>query len=123
MSEKYKSTGTITALFDTKQVSDKFRKREFVIEIPDGKYPQSVLFQLTGDRCSALDEFSIGDEVAVEWNLRGRKWTSNSGEDKYFVSCDAWKITRVGAAKSKPAGASDVQAAFGGGPDDDSIPF
>lgn len=103
MSDKYKSTGTISKLFETKQVSDKFRKREFVVTIPDGKYPQEVMMQLTGDRCSALDEFQVGDEVSVEWNLRGRKWTSNSGEDKYFVSCDVWRIERKGERATKPA--------------------
>jgi hypothetical protein len=84
--------GKLHTVFDTKQVSDRFTKREFVLEILDGKYPQTVLFQLTGDRCSQLDAFRVGDEVRLEFNLRGREWRSPQGDVKYFNSLDVWRI-------------------------------
>jgi hypothetical protein len=86
------ATGKLHAIFDTKQVSERFTKREFVLELVDGKYPQTVLFQLTGDRCSNLDQFHVGDEVRLEFNLRGREWKSPQGEVKYFNSLDVWRI-------------------------------
>ncbi len=85
-------TGKLRAVFETKQVSERFTKREFVLELADGKYPQTVLFQLTGDRCGNLDQFQVGDEVRLEFNLRGREWKSPSGEVKYFNSLDVWRI-------------------------------
>ena len=85
-------TGKLRAIFDTKQVSERFTKREFVLELTDGKYPQSVLFQLTGDRCAILDQFRVGDEVRLEFNLRGREWKSPQGDVKYFNSLDVWRI-------------------------------
>jgi hypothetical protein len=85
-------TGKLRAIFDTKQVSERFTKREFVLELADGKYPQSVLFQLTGDRCAALDQFRVGDEVRLEFNLRGREWKSPQGDVKYFNSLDVWRL-------------------------------
>jgi len=85
-------TGKLRAIFDTKQVSERFTKREFVLELTDGKYPQSVLFQLTGDRCTALDAFQVGDDVRLEFNLRGREWRNPQGEVKYFNSLDVWRI-------------------------------
>jgi hypothetical protein len=85
-------TGKLRAIFDTKQVSERFTKREFVLDLADGKYPQSVLFQLTGDRCAALDPFRVGDEVRVEFNLRGREWKSPQGDVKYFNSLDVWRL-------------------------------
>ncbi len=51
-----------------------------------------MLFQLTGDRCSQLDEFRAGDQVRLDVSLRGRAWKSPSGEVKYFTSLDVWKI-------------------------------
>lgn len=84
--------GKLHVAYETKQVSAKFTKREFVVEIADGKYPQMVSFQLTGDRCSALDDFKVGDQVRVTFNLRGREWTSPQGETKYFNSLDVWKL-------------------------------
>ncbi len=44
-------TGKLHAIFETKQITERFQKREFVVETADNpSYPQMVLFQLTGDR-------------------------------------------------------------------------
>lgn len=100
------AVGKLRAVFDTKQFSERFSKREFVLEIVDGKYPQTVLFQVTGDRCSALDQFQIGDEVRLEFNLRGREWKSPQGETKYFNSLDVWRIepARQASRSRRPSG-------------------
>ena len=82
-------------MFEAKQITERFRKREFVLELAENaRYPQSVLFQLTGDRCESLDDFEVGDEVRVEFSLRGREWKSPSGEVKYFNSLDVWTIEK-----------------------------
>lgn len=94
------ATGKIYALFETKQVSERFSKREFVVEMADNpKYPQLVMFQLTGDRCVQLDDFAVGDEVRIEFSLRGREWRSPSGEVKYFNQLDCWKVEPVGGPR------------------------
>ncbi len=70
-----------------------------MLELADNpRYPQYVLFQLTGDRCDQLDNFSAGDEVEIDFSLRGREWTSPKGEVKYFNSLDVWEISGVGKA-------------------------
>ena len=84
--------GKLHVVYETKQVSARFTKREFVVEVPDGKYPQTIQFQLSGDRCSVLDDFKVGDQVRVTFNLRGREWKSPQGETKYFNSLDVWKL-------------------------------
>lgn len=87
------TTGKLHAIFETKQVSERFTKREFVLELVDNpKYPQTVLFQLTGDRVSQLDGLNVGDQVRIEFNLRGREWRSPQGETKYFNSLEVWKL-------------------------------
>jgi hypothetical protein len=92
-------SGKLLGVFETKQLTERFRKREFVLEIAENpRFPQPVLFQFTGDRCEQLDGFRVGDEVKVEFSLRGRQWTSPKGEVKYFNSLDAWSIDRVGGA-------------------------
>lgn len=91
------ATGRLHAVFEAKQVTERFRKREFVVELSDNpRYPQLVLFQLTGDRCESLDGFSQGDPVRVEFSLRGREWKSPRGEIKYFNSLDVWTLERAG---------------------------
>ena len=88
----YEITGALYAIFDAEQKTERFRLREFVLEVADGRFPQKVLLQLTGDRCEALDAFSKGDQVKVEFSLRGREWTSPSGDVRYFNSLDVWQI-------------------------------
>jgi len=74
------TTGKLHTIFETKQVSERFTKREFVVEIADNpKYPQVVQFQLTGDRCSQLDGMRVGGEVRIEFSLRGREWCHPTG--------------------------------------------
>ena len=124
--------GKIHVIFDAAQVTQRFRKREFVLEL-DGasRYPQHVMFQLTGDRCEAIDGFSPGEEVAVEFSLRGREWTSPKGEVRFFNSLEVWSVDRAGDATAGDAGGGANPTGGGGGPgdepppptDDDEIPF
>jgi hypothetical protein len=98
------ASGRLHTVFDTKQVSERFSKREFVVEMTDNpKYPQTVLFQLTGDRCSQLDGLNVGDQISIEFSLRGREWKSPSGEVKYFNSLDVWRVepARAGAGRAR----------------------
>jgi hypothetical protein len=89
--------GKIVAIMPTQVVSEKFSKREFVVETPD-QYPQQILFQLTQDKCSLLDSLQVGQEVDVHLNIRGRSWTNPQGETKYFNTLEAWKIDVLGNA-------------------------
>ena len=85
--------GILKVKQETVQVSDKFKKREFVIELTDNpKYPQFINFQLVQDSCPMIDQFNLDDKIRVEFDLRGRKWTDPNGVDKYFNSLQAWKI-------------------------------
>jgi len=98
------ASGKLHVIFDTKQVTDRFQKREFVVEMSDNpKYPQVVLFQLTGDRCEQLDRLQVGDQVRIEFSLRGREWKSPTGEVKYFNSLDVWTIEPVRAGRRDSA--------------------
>ena len=103
----FKLTGTVKVIKDTVQVTEKFAKREFVINDASSMYPQDILFQSVQDKCSMLDGFSEGDNVEVSFNLRGREWTSPQGEVKYFNTLDAWRIEKVGQGMPQ-GGPSDM---------------
>ncbi len=96
-------TGTIKMKGNEQQVSDKFKKREFVLSENSSQYPQYLSFQLTQDRCALLDPFKEGAEIKVFFNLRGREWVSPQNETKYFNSLEAWKLEAVAAAAPAPA--------------------
>ncbi len=96
------ASGKLHVINEAQQVTERFRKREFVLEISEAsRFPQFVVFQLTGDRCERIDDFEAGDEVRVEFSLRGREWTSPRGEVKYFNSLEVWNIERTGGAQPR----------------------
>ena len=112
------ASGKLHAIFEAQQKTERFRLREFVVELEGGgRYPQYVMFQLTGDRCEQLDAFSVGDEVNVEFSLRGREWKSPKGETRYFNSLDVWTIEAADGMSPPPPGDGDAP------PPDDDIPF
>lgn len=114
----FKLNGTLKVVKDTIQVSDKFSKREFVLTDASTMYPQDILFQLTQDKCSMLDNFMEGQEAEVSFNLRGREWTSPQGEVKFFNSLEAFRI-ESNQPMSKPAPKKVVETEA----TDDDMPF
>lgn len=88
-------TGILKVKNDTQVVSAKFKKREFVLTTEhDTDYPQHVTFVLTQDKVNLLDSFEIGDELTVQFNLRGREHNGNKGL-QYFNTLEAWRIQKV----------------------------
>lgn len=113
----YTLKGEIKVINEIEQISDSFKKREFVVTDASGQYEQQVLFQTVQDRTELLDKFKAGDKVEVTFFLRGREWTNpKDGEIRYFNSLDAWKVEALGAAKTQT---SEVPAGGGG----DNLPF
>lgn len=94
----YELTGKVIEIFDTLQVSDSFRKREFVIEkTGDGsgtEFKDYIKIQLVQDRCSLIDSIQINDEVHVSFNIRGNRW-ERDGKVSYFTNLDAWRIEKI----------------------------
>ena len=105
----FKMTGTLMVIGETVQVSDKFAKREFVINDGASEYPQDIMFQLVQDK--------VGQDIEVSFNMRGRKWTSPQGEDKYFNSLDAWRVDAVANEESTQEKVADKQEV------EDDMPF
>jgi hypothetical protein len=127
-------TGTLKAKFDTQKVSDRFQKREFVLTTEaNTPYPQHVSFQVTQDKCGLLDQFNPGEELRVQFNLRGREWNGPQGI-KYFNTLEAWRIERLQGSNnagtnqsanqnSNNAGGSSTPVFTGNVDDNDDLPF
>ncbi len=96
-------TGTLKVKTDVQQVSDRLKKREFVITDNSSQYPQHIIFALVQDRCDLIDKYNPGDTITVHYNLRGREWTSPKGEVKYFNTLEAWRIEGSTKISDSPA--------------------
>ena len=103
-------SGTVIRVGETVNVSDKFKKREIVIET-DEKYPQSVPIEFVQDKTELLDGLNEGDSVAVSYNLRGREWNG-----KYYVNVQGWKLEKTGSAPAPVTMDEPVES-------DDDLPF
>lgn len=94
----YELSGKLQEKFDTQKISEKFSKREFVVEKKETKgnfeFVDNIKFQLTNDRCDILDPYNPGDEIKVSFNIKGKKW-EKEGRVSYFTNLEAWKIEKA----------------------------
>jgi len=95
--QSFRAEGKVHSVGETQQVKDTFRKRDLVLEYYENpnfrQYPQHIRFEATQDRCVLLDGCNEGDEVIVEFNLRGREWTNPKGEKVYFNTLSVNSVT------------------------------
>ena len=85
--------GKIHEILPTNQVSDSLKKRDLILEYAENpQYPEYLKFEATNDKCAVLDNFRQGQDVTVDFNLKGRPWTDKSGKKTYFNSMQIWKI-------------------------------
>lgn len=93
----YEITGRLIQKEATQKITDRFQKREFVIEVENEKNPQwndFIKIQLIQDRCDLLENIQLNEEIKVYFNLRGRKW-ENNGQVSYFTNLEGWRIEKV----------------------------
>lgn len=100
----FEVTGKLHDDLGSQQVTERFRRREFILEIADGNYPQFVKFQLTQDKCELLDNFRVGNELKVSFNLSGRQGQDRNGNVVYYTNLSAWRIEAGAGGESVAAG-------------------
>ncbi|MRT93093.1 DUF3127 domain-containing protein [Ancylomarina sp. 16SWW S1-10-2] len=120
----FEINGKVILKDDTQQISDRFKKREFVIEVENERnsdWNDFIKFQLTQDRCDLLETVSVNEEIKVSFNIKGRKWEKD-GKVNYFSNLEAWRIEKMQAAKAAEMpefNANEMPPA----PEEDDLPF
>jgi len=99
----FEITGKIIDILPVNQVSDKFRKREFVIERKETGGPavfvDYIKFQLVQDKCDLINESFLNEDVRISFNIKGNRW-EREGKVNYFTNLDAWKIEKISSMES-----------------------
>ena len=98
--------GRLAEIFETQQISEKFQKREFILETKEtggggSEFIEHIKFQALQDKCSMLDSLHADDIVKVSFNLKGRKWEKD-GRVSYFTNLDAWRIEKEQSTNESP---------------------
>ena len=81
----YEIVGKLIFKEETQHISDRFQKREFVIEVENEKNSQwndFVKVQLIQDRCDLLENIDLNENIKVYFNIRGR---NGKIKDKYLI--------------------------------------
>ena len=87
--------GRIKQIFPSQMIGQNgFEKRDLVI-VTEEQYPQTIIIQFTQQRCDLLNNLQVGQNVKVYINIRGREWTNQQGEIKYFNTIEGWKIEMI----------------------------
>lgn len=122
-------SGIIHKICETVHISATFKKRDVVIESSetsgDRTFTELITFQFIQDKVDLLNDFKEGDQVNIGFNLKGRKWTSPQGEDRYFNTLQGWMIRLLEKDLPKPQAAEPVPVPTAPkfNEDGDQIPF
>jgi single-strand DNA-binding protein len=84
---EHKLKGKLILKSEPRQISEKFRVMDFVIETQYEKYHQKIQLQILNDRIAEMDKYSLGEELEVSFDIRGREYNG-----KYYNSLNAYKV-------------------------------
>src|SRR6478735_10037602 len=91
-------TGKLLVKYDAQQVNDRFKKREFVMELAEeingNVYTNYAKMQLVQNKCDILDRFNVGDTLSVNFNIKGNRY-EKEGRTSYFSNIDAWRLEKA----------------------------
>ena len=112
----YELTGKIKVIQDEQTFASGFTKREMVVTVEDGRYPQDINLEFVKEKISLLEDLQPGQEVTVSFDIRGREHNG-----RYYNNLQGWKVVAAGggAEEDPPPGYMDEAPPVG----DDDIPF
>lgn len=95
-------SGKVKLIGETQTFGERgFRKRELVLTTSE-EYPQMLMIEFVQDKVDLLDNYTIGQDVDISINLRGREWIDPEGVAKYFNSIQGWRIVKAEANPDLP---------------------
>ena len=79
--------GTVHVIGESKTISTNYEKRELIIKTDD-QYPQLICIEFGQGKCNEyIDKLTIGQDVTVGINLKGREYNG-----KYYNSIQGWSV-------------------------------
>ncbi len=112
----YDLTGKIKLIQEPQTFNSGFTKREMVVVVEGGKYPQEINLEFVQDKISLLDNLEPGQTVTVTFDIRGREYNG-----RYFNNLQGWRISMEN--ESPTTDAPPVQDGPPAEVYDDDIPF
>ncbi len=110
----YELTGKIKLIQDEQTFNSGFRKREVVVTVEDGKYPQEISLEFVQDKADLLSNFAPGQGVTISFDIRGREYNG-----RYFNNLNGWKIVSADGSAGQAPPDDNTPPPY----EDEDIPF
>jgi single-strand DNA-binding protein len=86
--------GIIQRILETKATAGGFESRSVHIKTEE-QYAVVLDIQFTQGKVVELDNFTPGQKVKIDINLKGREWNNPQGELVVFNTIQGWKIEEI----------------------------
>jgi len=94
----YELTGKIKLIQEQQSFASGFTKREVVVTVEDGNYPQDINLEFLKEKAELLDKLSVDQTVKVSFDIRGREYNG-----RYFNNLVGWRIEAAEAGNKEDA--------------------
>ena len=95
MGKSFEIEGKLKVVNDVQTFNSGFTKREFVVEVEDGNYPQMIKFECVKEKTSLTDGMQIDDPVKVTFDIRGNEY-----KERFYVNLNAWQLESLGGGST-----------------------
>lgn len=99
---KFDLEGTLHEVKPTQQITDKFKKREFIVECSNGNYTEFIKCELTGEQTAKLDGAKIGNHVIAQCSIKGRYYNKKDGTQGHANNIICYNVQHVNKALREP---------------------
>lgn len=86
----YSVKGTIKVMGQMEKFPSGFSKRVVVLSVKDGEYENLVPISFVKDKTSLIGKSRAGDQVEIEFDIRGREYKGN-----YYTDLVGWRVNTV----------------------------
>lgn len=109
----------------SQNTGNSFTKRSLIISVrrfdpntgePVNDYENTPEFSFIGDKCYDLDQFKVGQNVAVYFDVVGRKYTPQGGAEKIINDIRPYKVELYGRAANEQTQPDPAAQTYTGGP-------
>jgi hypothetical protein len=118
----YELSGKVKLIQDLQTFNSGFTKREMVVTVEEGKYPQDINVEFVQDKVSLLDALQVGQAITVTFDIRGREYNG-----RYFNNLVGWKVQNGNSEGADPYDQTPVYDNTYGTSEpadfDDEVPF
>ncbi|MGX7593428.1 DUF3127 domain-containing protein [Candidatus Karelsulcia muelleri] len=86
--------GTVKEILDLQVFKNNFKKRELLLKTEE-QYPQILRIEFILDKTKLLNSLKTDDKIKIFINLKGKKWTTKTGNKIFLNSIQGWKIENI----------------------------